>query len=886
MAESLLVKTSLSADGRFYATGADGPFARIFDVNTNSVVAHVDLLDIVHRGRMSALPNVLDHNHSTHDKQAAVASLRSVKLTAVKVSSAAAAQAGKARDHSHVCVCGFTNGTVVGLRIEDNQVLYHSAASDLQHTVVAISIPEDATHGAKYVVVLLSDATIAILDLATGVRIVDRIPIPAGTQGLFAAFKPGTPDALDILLCGTSSVKCTIHVPSHTSGVRMDLQSTFGGSGGAAAIISEQASALSRATVYCWIGGTASNDVAVTCAASEGTIRVWSIAAKGGRCVRVLPCNGRVVALSVDAAGSIAATTITGAILLWRFPSGFVGPAAETAPRPPHLCLTSTVKTTSRGKKNRGISYVQTNKVLQCVLCTPQAGAATIATVVRGKFAVPRFDGTPLPPLFAKGLADAAPALSAGTDVAPDRTLYLKGSQDFGAQSTADVNLPSNVTSNPLETGYTGDSSDEDEEEKPTAGWAALKAEAHRSYTASMGEFAAPNIYHAANIKALPTGDSKEARQFVKAMQAGDELPSHNEGIAVVPLYQALHANDRSLVLEIITAVSRAEKDMIAVARALELPYALQLLHILSERLVGLQRIDHPFHLWVKCLLVERGAEMLEVEASGKSEAGSLPSVFVAPLLASYQSMLSLRERLAVCWGRLSSIKAVRPRAPRARKTHATVLRGTIGADQHSFPLLFKETATHHNGTVKKAPLSSALVTADNTSYKITKVKKQVLVGRESTAERRERIQAAKKQKGKKRNDDAEMDDDMDDADMMGMMAEGSDDADDLDQFDDMDLGSSGEEDGASEADDAMLAEDSDAGSVSAHSSAGDAENLLDSEEDLALEEEEGEEDDEEDDEDDEESMDGSDDGYMEEGLEYEESDEEDDDSEGALRAD
>jgi hypothetical protein len=885
MAESLLVKTSLSTDGRYYATGADGPFARIFDVNSNSVVAHVDLLDIVHRGRMSALPNVLGHNHSTHDKQAAVASLRSVKLTAVRVSSAPPLSKSS-RDHSHICVCGFTNGTVVGLRIEDNQVLYHSAASDLQHTVVGISIPEDGANGAKYVVVLLSDATIAILDLHTGARMVDRIPVPAGTQGLFAAFKPGTPDALDILLCGTSSVKCSIHVPSHTSGVRMDLVSTFGGSGGAAAIISEQASTLSRAAVYCWIGGSTANDTAVTCAATEGTIRVWSLAAKGGRCVRVLPCNGRVVALSVDGAGSIAATTITGAILLWRFPGGLVGPSAETAPRPPHLCLTSTVKTTSRGKKNRGISYVQTNKVLQCVLCTPQPGAATVATIVRGKFAVPRFDGTPVPPLFTKGLADAAPALSAGTDVAPDRTLYLRGTQDFGAQSAADESLPANVTSNPLETGYTGGSSDEDEEERPVAGWAALKADAHRSYTAAMGEFAAPNIYHAASIKALPTGDSKEARQFVKAMQAGDELPSHNEGIAVVPLYQALHANDRSLVLEIITAVSRAEKDMVAVIRALELPYALQLLHILSERLVGMQRIDHPFHLWVKCLLVERGAEMLAVEASGTSEAGSLPSVFVAPLLASYQSMLSLRERLAVCWGRLSSINAVRPRAPRARKAHATVLRGTIGTDQTAFPLLFKENAVHHNTTVKKAPLSSALVTANNTSYKITKVKRKAAIGRESTAERRERMQAAKKQRSAKKSTDAELDDDMD-GDMMGLMGEGSDeDGDDLDQFDDMDLGSSGgDDDNASEADDAMLAEDSDAGSVSAHSSAGDADNLLDSEEDLGLEEE-GEEEEEDDEEEEEESLEGSDEGYMEEGLEFEEDDEEDEDSEGALRAD
>lgn len=881
MAESLLVKTALSADGRYYATGADGPFARVFDVNSNSVVAHIDLLDIVHRGRMSALPNMLDHNQSTHDKQAAVASLRSVKLTAIKVSAGASGKTS-AQEHSHICVCGFTNGTVVGLRIEDNQVLYHAPASDVQHTVAAISIPEGAAFRGKYVVVLLSDATVAILDLLTGARIVDRIPVPAGTQGIYAAPKPDTPDSLDVLLCGTTSVRCSIHVPSHTAGIRMDLTSTFGGSGGAAAIISDKAATLSRANVFCWLGGPA-NDIAVTCAASEGTIRVWSLTGKGGRCVRVLPSNSRVVSLSVDVAthATIASTTIAGAILLWRFPSGLVGPTSDATPRPPHLCLTSTVKTVSTRKKNRGISYVQTSKVLQCALSAPQSGAVCVATIVRGKFAMPQFDGTPLPPLFAKGLADAAPALSAGSEMAPDRTLYLRGSSDFNGAS--DSALPSSVTTNPLETIFTANSSDDEiEDERPAPGWATHKADSHRFYTAAMGEFPAPNIYHAASVKQLPMGDSKEGRQFVKAMQAGEELPSHSEGIAVVPLYQALHANDRSSVLEIITAVSRSEKGMVAVVRALELPYALQLLNILTERLVGLQQMDHPFHLWVRTLLLERGAEMLELETSGEPTKGSMPSVFVAPLLASYQSMLGLRERLAVCWGRLSSVKAIRPRAPQTRKSHATVLHGTVGADEANFPLLFKESIVKHSSR-KMAPANKALTTADNSSYKIISVRRKAST-RESTAERRENLVAARKLKEKKRQGDAEAEDDGDD--MIGIPGASDEDEDDMDQFDGMDLGSSDDEEDVSVSDGEMIAEDSDAGSISAHSSAGDAENLLDSEEDLALDEEAEEEDDEEDDEDDEEDDDGSDLDYDEEGMEYDESDEEDGSEGGHLRAD
>ncbi|KAK7194396.1 hypothetical protein NESM_000355800 [Novymonas esmeraldas] len=68
--------------------------------------------------------------------------------------------------------------------------------------------------------------------------------------------------------------------------------------------------------------------------------------------------------------------------------------------------------------------------------------------------------------------------------------------------------------------------------------------------------------------------------------KAGRSAVSHHAlGLATVPLYQALHANDTSAVMDLLNMSARSTEGMRATVLSLQLPYCLQLLHVISDRL-------------------------------------------------------------------------------------------------------------------------------------------------------------------------------------------------------------------------------------------------------------------------------------------------------------
>ncbi|GET89492.1 hypothetical protein, conserved [Leishmania tarentolae] len=81
------------------------------------------------------------------------------------------------------------------------------------------------------------------------------------------------------------------------------------------------------------------------------------------------------------------------------------------------------------------------------------------------------------------------------------------------------------------------------------------------------------------------TDDPLEERQRGNTKVSRSVVSHHALGLATVPLYQALHANDTSAVMDLLSISARSEEGMRATVLSLQLPYCLQLLHVISERL-------------------------------------------------------------------------------------------------------------------------------------------------------------------------------------------------------------------------------------------------------------------------------------------------------------
>ena len=1026
--QALLVKSCTSLDGRYYAIGLNSPHVRIFDTARGALCAHIDLAEKMAADKRAGLQSALSAAVATtyHDRAVELAAVRDITLTAVHIAAASSASsssaasgapssssalrkgtAGDVDETSQICVAGFSNGTVIAVRLADDAVLYHVAVSDTQQPAIAF-----ASTG-EYLFVLCANRQLHVIDAATGARRVLGIPVPANTTTV-AVYAPAGAEAgrVDVLLCGTTTLCCSLHVPTHRSHAKMDvLVPSLGGS--------------SAPTTHAFIGSTLADgrgptNIGITCAASEGVVRVWDLSpatannngssSTASRCRRILPCNHRVASMSVrPERGVVSVTTFAGQILVWNFTtadgaantaagaSAIIGRAGDAFAQPATIAITSTSVPSNNGNSYKRaqqlhravVRGIPTRKILDaCLIPSSVAGdysassaskggkggaaaaGACSLVIVRGKYAMPSFDGAALGPVFGSNLLgldrnDAADGAVVGSND-PQHHLYLTAPGLTVANSPIGPNLSFNPHEGVVATsvnakaataaaaaaashllggeGADGEDMDEDEEAAAVAafelrigaGWATHSADAHRAMVTSTEEFSSPTMYQAASMKELPTGGvtAKEADKALARVlgkkkdktdngdAAADEAEAEEAllkgkkgrggdmgalGLAVIPLYQALHANDKALVMELVTLASRSQADIIATVRKLALPYALQLFSILSERLVALGQMDHPFHAWVAAILQARGVEMLSPENARvlQSKGCSHPKQFIAALRNNYSAMLETQDRLAVLYGRLSIFNAVKPRADAAangRNTHATIRKGTVGADPAIFPNCFKEVVERpqraRGGGLKRshqtvADATDAANAAANTQYNVVRVSAQTIaestrMSRKSTAmlreekrearraetkrkrqlEKEERL-AARKSGGKGKSDADDVYDEADEDEMMDHLDEMNlDDSDDDDDdimggLDGMNLDDSDDEEGEEADENGSLileGEEDEEGDDddSEASSADEADNLLDSEDELADgDDEEESDDDEEDNEDD--GGDGSD---------------------------
>ncbi|CBZ27950.1 conserved hypothetical protein [Leishmania mexicana MHOM/GT/2001/U1103] len=90
----------------------------------------------------------------------------------------------------------------------------------------------------------------------------------------------------------------------------------------------------------------------------------------------------------------------------------------------------------------------------------------------------------------------------------------------------------------------------------------------------------------AAAAEGASDGDDALEQREGSDIKVGRSVLSHHAlGLATVPLYQALHANDTSAVMDLLSMSARSAEGMRATVLSLQLPYCLQLLHVISERL-------------------------------------------------------------------------------------------------------------------------------------------------------------------------------------------------------------------------------------------------------------------------------------------------------------
>eukprot|EP00758_Cryptobia_borreli_P013822 Tbor_TRINITY_DN5868_c0_g1::TRINITY_DN5868_c0_g1_i6::g.7127::m.7127 len=785
---ALLVRSATTSCGSFYGVGIDAPVVRVFDTSSGNICAEIDLRAISKSEeqskavRASILSDGSQH-YDIHTKKATIASTRNVKLSSIHFVSVSSDEKNKIESNAEdvsfspaattVCVAGFSNGIICGVRLIDNTLQYYNLVSDTQQDVISIT---SVTTPTSYIFALCANQTLQVINSATGARVISNIPVPSGTSTIDVASCCGESDnptnTFEVLLSGITCQVCRIHIPTHPeSGRKMSLVTTFAGSSTAA-------------PTHCWIGGpimpanknerqdgvegiSGKNRVAMTCAAAEGVIRLWDLHPSvpsnfsgAPRCCRIFSTNHRIMSVSVqvyngiqsteagsnstgDFGGVICATTMSGNLLLWRFEKNLLPKVIDPFSCAPLLQLSSTCWADGGGRLGKG--KVQTMKIICANIPNLTASHYSAASnkkqainVVRGKYALPHFEAVDVGPLIQKALrgdlfhdtftADAAESkdsivaylkipVSTGPDHLTSITTDAVESHN-GADTNAILTKKGLVRKSGLDDDEDYDDVEDMETEFPlesNAGWASHQADAHRAQNIASEEFPSPSIYHASSVKHLPgvatQGNLVESIPGSKAVSDDvDAFPTTNNGntlgLAVVPLYQALHVNDKAQVMELITLASRDASDMAATIKRLKIEYLLQLFQILAERLVITQQINHPFHLWIKMILSLRGMEMRHYETKEllirkkrkeedlkeeqhEASTMSLPSVFVAPLLSTYMNMVATRDRLAACWGRLSAISAVRPRQTENRRTEATISHGTITADPSIFPNYF-----------------------------------------------------------------------------------------------------------------------------------------------------------------------------------------------------
>jgi hypothetical protein len=678
---ALLLKFSATEDGRYFAVGTEAPTAiRVFSTATSGLVAVCSALpaDVAHSQRTighrrgdAELLTALSIGASAFAAGPTAAATGDDAATAV-----AAVEASAGHTSAPLVVMGTSIGRVTVFDVLAGKPRFSVGHSDgMGIAVVAAAVGRAASAtAAPVVLVVTSRGALHAFDAATGAPVARSVPIAPATKSL--CFLPSATSAQapgGLILAGGSQpvVYGVARLADHINGAPLQPLVMLG--------------SQTTGCDFTWVSPSGSS--AVTAAFEEGAIRVWDTrptdAAMGAtvfstsdRCRRWLHTDGlRICGVSVlEAAGRIVATTVSGTVLVWTVSSegSLAFSATDVTPMRPSCVFTSAPPT------------ARVSGRLLAALLLPHAPRSI--AMVRGTW------GTPLVQLVGPaGLEAAALQPDTATELPLPQAQKRKHQQQQHEVLAGDrvegmaVEEEGAVAPPPVQ-----NLQGMGRQRKRAAG--ALKG----LTLPAAGAIAFPKaeIHRAADVSHLPGS-------------AGGALDSDatSGGGATAALYQALHARDAPLVTELLVAAGRTAAGREATVMALELPYVVQLLELLAERLAA-AGLRSPLHAWVNTIMLRRGAELRDLAAGslldgadpakttrtsvdgGATAAGTDVCAALHPLLDRYRRLLSaLQHRVAFYAGRTSIVRSIRP------DTHATAT-GKTGLNPYvgTFAARFTET--------------------------------------------------------------------------------------------------------------------------------------------------------------------------------------------------
>lgn len=833
---SLLIRCTQA--GRYLAVGMDFPSARVFDVAT---------------GNLAAVVNVPAQNRFS----LAVVSLTSLSLGIVnermeqQQSTRKRGKEGRKTDctlYTTFAAVGLSNGTLLLHNVGKDELVGHLCVSDTQQAVVATAFT------GHFLLCVTADRLLHVVDCIRGERIVTNLRVQHDASAIAAVEDVVTSAGRDDFI--PESVFC-IFISGPTNALyrlRIGNNATSGDVGGVHSAVAASldrlitfASHTSR-TDIAWMGGTPQQPVVITSNAQEGAVRVWDArpsldgSTATSRCRRSLMCGQRIIGISVregassgddrgldgmndlpsaanngakgegdigrmsDGGALVVVTTFTGTVLVWMLGRSLLVAVAEPMPRPPTFQLTS---------------QDESGRLLFASLL-PGANAADGSSssacssllLLRGRFAVPQFEVLDLCDAMSKAVK------LKGSAAARRRTALVAGGGEVAVyfvpsdtQSKASADL---VAYNDLETLDNAWATHDQQQQRRIL----LAARATRAGTEG---FVPAVSYHAKSVSELPQ-KSLTLEQRLKQLHvsesnestAGQQQQQHALGLATVPLYQALHANDTSAVMELLTVASRSSGDIRATVMSLQLPYCLQLLQLLGQRVRGASPCS-PLFQWIDAIIRYRGVEMYQVQQDLKQKSAvsssdgatkgikpdqpSPPKDFVAPLLHQYRNMVSLYDQIAVMYGRLSIFKSVFPSER------------NVSANSHGdiiFPKMFVE--KKYSGGLYSTATTERKV--DSLSSKRRKSRKDGNKKKGARPSSKSKRKAKKGAAASKENEEEDNDMDSDeelDLDALDQMVLSDGDVNEEDDVDDNNSGTDDEEEGNSEVSDEEEEGDEDA---------------------------------------------------------------------------
>lgn len=677
---------------RYFAVGMDFPSARVFDVATGALAA---VVEVPPRSRASL----------------AVVSLKSLALGIVKEQ-----QSLKKKKRTSVvdglgacyAAVGLSNGTLLLKNVGKDEPVQHLALSETHQEITAMAFC------GRYVFCLASNRSLYVVDCLRGECVAShlRVQHDAGAiavlenvdahgvnnncdtaVSVFRVFVSGPTNAVYTLCLGAEAAE--------KSAVTLERLISF-------------ASQASRSD-FAWMGGTMRRPVVVTANAQEGVVRVWDacpnvdVQTTSSRCRRTLLCGQRVVNISVHdttSAGNnsadevfVVATTFTGAVLVWNLGHSLLTSTAEPMPMPPTFHILS--------KETSG-------RLLFGAFVRGSSSNDPSLLVLRGRFALPQFEIVGVREAQSKATKTSPMiATAAATAMGEDVAVYTMSTTRRVADDRATDALHADMEV--LDHAWAAHSRQQQRKRHVLA--------ARAMQTPSEG-FVPAVSFHAKSVKDIPQ-KSLTLEQRLKQLSISSSQQKHEEnvtaakeqqhvlGLATVPLYQALHANDASAVMELLAVASRSADDIRATVMGLQLPYCLQLLQLLAQRVRGGNSRSVLFE-WIDAIIHYRGVEMYQVQqefrqqkektaeerrnngavgdlsatsaspssSSSSAATPSAPKDFVAPLLHQYRNMVALYDSVAAMYGRISIFKSVRPSKQGAfENSHAGVI----------FPKMFAE---------------------------------------------------------------------------------------------------------------------------------------------------------------------------------------------------